>query len=263
LPPSDDNPTDTDPRYDPLVTKKKRLDVVLTERGLVSSRARAQALILAGKVRLEGNVETKAGTQVGPDAQIEVIEPDHPWVSRGALKLVAAFDAFEISVEDLDCLDIGASTGGFTDVLLDRGAQRVIALDVGRGQLDWRLRTDDRVVVMEGVNARHLDSLDLPFTVALATIDVSFISLRLIVPALLPHLAPGAWLVCLIKPQFEAGRDQVGKGGIVRDEAVRRQTVDSTVEALRGLGLECVGVIPSPIRGQKGNLEELAVFRKT
>ncbi|MDH3815423.1 MAG: TlyA family RNA methyltransferase [Acidobacteriota bacterium] len=243
------------------MAKKQRLDVVITERGLVPSRARAQALILAGKVRLNGEVESKAGTQVDPEAMIEIIEPDHPWVSRGALKLVAALDEFEISPEGIDCLDVGASTGGFTDVLLARGARRVIALDVGRGQLDWRLRNDSRVVVLEGVNARHLDAETLPFTAALATVDVSFISLRLIVPSLLPHLAAEALLVCLVKPQFEAGRDQVGKGGIVRDEAVRRETVENTVRSLQGLGLELIGLVESPIRGQKGNLEELAVFR--
>jgi len=243
------------------VAKKQRLDVVITERGLVPSRARAQALILAGKVRLNGEVESKAGTQVDPEAMIEIIEPDHPWVSRGALKLVAALDEFDISPEGIDCLDVGASTGGFTDVLLARGARRVIALDVGRGQLDWRLRNDSRVVVLEGVNARHLDAETLPFTAALATVDVSFISLRLVVPSLLPHLASEALLVCLVKPQFEAGRDQVGKGGIVRDESIRRETIDSTVDAIKELGLESVGLIESPIRGQKGNLEELAVFR--
>jgi 23S rRNA (cytidine1920-2'-O)/16S rRNA (cytidine1409-2'-O)-methyltransferase len=241
--------------------KKKRLDVELSERGLVPSRARAQALILAGKVRLNGEVESKAGTQVGPDAMIEIIEPDHPWVSRGALKLVAALEEFDISPDGLDCIDVGASTGGFTDVLLAHGARRVIALDVGRGQLDWRLRNDSRVTVMEGVNARHLETESLPFTAALATIDVSFISLRLIVPALLPHLSPGAWLICLVKPQFEAGRDQVGKGGIVRDESIRRETIDSTVRAIEDLDTELVGLVESPIRGQKGNLEELAVFR--
>ncbi len=243
------------------MAKKKRLDVVITERGLVPSRTRAQALILAGKVRLNGEVESKAGTQVDPEANIEVIEKDHPWVSRGALKLIAALDEFEISPEGLDCLDVGASTGGFTDVLLERGARRVIALDVGRGQLDWRLRNDSRVVVLEGVNARHLKTETLPFTAALATVDVSFISLRLIIPALLPHLATEAWIICLVKPQFEAGRDQVGKGGIVRDEAVRRGTIDETVRSLQDLGLELVGLVESPIRGQKGNLEELAVFR--
>ena len=244
------------------MTKKQRLDVVVTERGLVPSRARAQALILAGKVRLNGEVESKAGTQVGPEAIIEVIEPEHPWVSRGALKLVAALDEFDLSQEGLDCLDVGASTGGFTDVLLERGARRVIALDVGRGQLDWRLRNDSRVVVMEGVNARHLGTETLPFTATLATVDVSFISLRLIIPALLPHLAAEALIVCLVKPQFEAGRDQVGKGGIVRDEAVRRETVENTVRSMQGLGLEFIGLVESPIRGQKGNLEELAVFRR-
>ena len=256
------NPTDIESRYDRFVgKKKKRLDVELSERGLVPSRARAQALILAGKVRLNGEVESKAGAQVDPDAVIDVIEPDHPWVSRGALKLIAALDAFEISPEGLDCLDVGASTGGFTDVLLDRGARRVIALDVGRGQLDWRLRNDPRVSVMEGVNARHLETETLPFIASLATVDVAFISLRLVIPAMLPHLAAGAWLVCLVKPQFEAGREQVGKGGIVRDESVRRETIDNTVRALEDLGLELVGLVESPIHGQKGNLEELAVFR--
>ena len=244
------------------MAKKKRLDVLVAERDLVPSRARAQALILAGKVRLNGEVESKAGTQVDPEAIIEIIEPDHPWVSRGALKLVAALDEFGISPEGLDCLDVGASTGGFTDVLLDRGARRVIALDVGRGQLDWRLRNDSRVTVMEGVNARHLETETLPFTAALATVDVSFISLRLIVPALLPHLGTEAWLVCLVKPQFEAGRDEVGKGGIVRDESIRRETIDSTVRAIESLGLDLVGLVESPIRGQKGNLEELAIFRR-
>jgi 23S rRNA (cytidine1920-2'-O)/16S rRNA (cytidine1409-2'-O)-methyltransferase len=244
------------------VAKKRRLDVVMTERGLVPSRTRAQALILAGKVLLNGAVESKAGAQVDPDAAIEIIKPDHPWVSRGALKLVAALDEFKISPEGLDCLDVGASTGGFTDVLLERGARRVIALDVGRGQLDWRLRNDPRVIVMEGVNARHLDTETLPFTVSLATVDVSFISLRLIVPPLLTHLAAAAWLICLIKPQFEAGREQVGKGGVVRDESIRRQTIDETVRALEDRGLEFVGLVESPIRGPKGNLEELAAFRR-
>ena len=243
------------------MAKKQRLDVVLTERGLAPSRARAQALILARKVRVNDEVVSKAGTQVTAEAVIEVEAPDHPYVSRGALKLVAALDTFAISPEGLDCLDVGASTGGFTDVLLERGARRVIAIDVGRGQLDWRLRTDDRVVVMEGVNARHLEEGSLPFAADLAVVDVSFISLRLVVPALLPHLLPAAWLVCLVKPQFEAGRHEVGKGGIVRDESIRRRTIDDTVRALQGLGLDLVGVVPSPIRGQKGNLEELAVFR--
>jgi len=244
------------------VPEKKRLDVVMTKRGLAPSRARAQALVLAGKVLVDGAPVTKAGTSVAEDAVIELVAPDHPYVSRGALKLAAALDAFAISPEGLDCLDVGASTGGFTDLLLERGARRVAALDVGRGQLDWKLRTDPRVAVLEGVNARHLGPGDLPFAVDLACVDVSFISLELVVPAVLPQLKPGATLICLVKPQFEAGRDQVGSGGVVRDEAVRRRVVDATVAALAKLGLELVGVVPSPIRGPKGNLEELAVFRK-
>ena len=233
----------------------------MTERGLAPSVSRAQSLILARKVTIDGIVEDKAGTQIDPDAAIEVAIPEHPYVSRGALKLAAALDQFEIAPAGLDCLDVGASTGGFTDLLLVRGANRVIALDVGRGQIDWRLRTDPRVVVMEGINARHLMAGDLPFTAALATVDVSFISLTLVVPAVLPHLDPGAWLVCLVKPQFEAARAQVDAGGIVRDEAVRRSTIDTVVKALVTLGLEHIGTVESPIRGQKGNLEELAVFR--
>ena len=243
------------------MAEKRRLDVELTARGLAPSRARAQAFILAGKVSVDGQVVTKAGTPVTDAVKIAVAEPDHPWVSRGALKLEAALDAFSVDPAGLDCLDVGASTGGFTDLMLARGAARVIALDVGRSQLDWRLRTDDRVTVLEGVNARRLGPGDLPFPAALATVDVSFISLRLVVPALLPHLEPGGWLVCLVKPQFEAGRDEVGKGGIVRDEAVRRRVIDDTVAAIVALGFDLVGTVESPIRGQKGNLEELAVFR--
>lgn len=242
---------------------KKRLDVLVSERGLATSRARAQGLILAGKVLVDGVPVTKAGSQVAADAIIEVLAQDHPYVSRGALKLRAALDTFAISAEGLDCLDVGASTGGFTDLLLERGARRVIALDVGRGQLAWRLRQDPRVVVMEGVNARYLAEQDLPFAVGLACCDVSFISLRLVVPAVLPHVVADGWLICLVKPQFEAGREQVGSGGVVRDEDVRRMVIDTTVAALTDLGLTLVGLVPSPIRGPKGNLEELAVFRNS
>jgi 23S rRNA (cytidine1920-2'-O)/16S rRNA (cytidine1409-2'-O)-methyltransferase len=242
---------------------KMRLDLLVAELGLAPSRARAQALILAGKVLVDGRPVTKAGTQVAMEASVELVEPDHPYASRGALKLAAALDACRISAAGLDCLDVGASTGGFTDLLLERGARRVIALDVGRGQLDWRLRQDPRVLVMEGINARHLGTDDLPFAVDLTTVDVSFISLRLVVPALLPHLAPEGRLICLVKPQFEAGRDQVASGGVVRDEAIRRKVIDDTVAALVELGLELEALVPSPIRGPKGNLEELAVFRRS
>jgi len=242
-------------------TARIRLDLRLVELGLAPSRSRAQSLVLAGRVRVDGRVVTKAGTPVSPGAVVEVSTPDHPYVSRGALKLEAALDALGLDPSGKDCLDVGASTGGFTDLLLRRGAARVIALDVGRGQLDWKLRNDPRVVVMEGVNARHLEAGALPFPVQLAVVDVSFISLGLVVPAILPALEPGGHLVCLVKPQFEAGRDQVGKGGIVRDEAVRRRVIDTTVARLAALGLTLLGVVPSPVRGQKGNLEELAAFR--
>ena len=215
---------------------------------------------MAGKVRVDGQVVTKAGTQVDAEISVEVAEADHPWVGRGALKLAAALEVVPIDPSGLDCLDVGASTGGFTHLLLDRGAHRVIALDVGRNQLDWRLRSDDRVIVMEGVNARHLAADALPFPVDLAVMDVSFISLNLVVPAILPHIKDRGTLICLVKPQFEAGRSEVGKGGIVRDEEVRRRVVDATISKLEKLGLTCSGRIASPIRGQKGNLEELAVF---
>ncbi|RLE29270.1 MAG: TlyA family rRNA (cytidine-2'-O)-methyltransferase [Acidobacteria bacterium] len=244
------------------MAEKRRLDIIVTERGLAPSRARAQALIMAGKVRVNNEVVSKAGTQVDAGSAIEVDEADHPWVGRGALKLAAALDAVPINPTGFDCLDVGASTGGFTHLLLDRGARRVIALDVGRNQLDWRLRSDDRVIVMEGVNARHLGPGDLPFSVQLITMDLSFISLRLVVPAVLPFLEDGGHLVCLVKPQFEAGREQVGKGGIVRDEGIRRKVIDGVVEHLEGLGLTKVAVISSPIAGRKGNREELAVFLK-
>jgi len=233
----------------------------MTQRGLVDSRSRAQSLIMAAKVRLNGAVITKAGTQVGDDAEIELITPDHPYVSRGALKLEAMVDAMSLDVKGFDCLDVGASTGGFTDLLLQRGARRVIALDVGRGQLAWRLRSDERVVVMEGVNARHLRPGDLPFAVDLATFDVAYISLGLVVPPVLPFITPGGLLICLVKPQFEGGRSEVGKGGIVRDEGARRDIIDRVVTRLEECGLSVVTRVVSPIRGQKGNLEELVAFR--
>ncbi len=244
------------------MSEKKRLDILIAERGLAESRARAQALVIAGKVLVDGSPITKAGAQVTEACEITLQEPDHPYVSRGALKLEAALDRFGIDPSGLDCLDVGASTGGFTDLMLQRGARRVVAVDVGRGQLDWSLRQDERVTVLEGVNARHLGPNDLPFAVDLACIDVSFISLRLVVPAVMPHLKAGGTVVCLVKPQFEAGRHQVASGGVVRDEKTRRRVIDETVSAIAGLGLEPVGVVESPIRGPKGNLEELAVFRK-
>jgi 23S rRNA (cytidine1920-2'-O)/16S rRNA (cytidine1409-2'-O)-methyltransferase len=242
---------------------KTRLDQLLVDLGLAPSRARAQSLILAGVVTVDGKRADKAGRAVGPDAAVEVVAADHPWVSRGGVKLAAALEAFGLDIAGRRCLDVGASTGGFTDVLLQRGAATVLALDVGRGQLDWRLRNDPRVEVLEGVNARHLAAGDLPGTFGIVTVDVSFISLRLVLPALLPFLDPGGDLVCLVKPQFEAGREEVGRGGVVRDAAAREAAIAAVLAEAGRLGLACRGRIPSPIAGPAGNVEELAWFRRS
>jgi len=241
-------------------SKKLRLDALLVERGLAASRDRARALILAGQVVVDGRAETKAGTAVGSDANVSLLAPDHPYVSRGGLKLAHALDAFRIDPAGRIALDVGASTGGFTDVLLRRGAARVVALDVGHGQLDWRLRTDPRVVVREHVNARTLTAADLPEDCqrfSIVTVDVSFISLRQILPALRPFGEPGADLVVLVKPQFEAGRGEVGKGGIVRDPGVRARVVEDVADAAVALGWTRQGGTPSPITGMEGNEESL------
>lgn len=243
-------------------TKRVRLDQLLVERGLAPSRARAQSLILAGLVRVEGAVVDKAGKAVAPDAAVEIVAADHPWVSRGGVKLAAALDAFGVSPAGKRCLDVGASTGGFTHVLLERGAAQVVALDVGRGQLDWRLRQDPRVVVKEGVNARYVTREELPGPFGLVTVDISFISLRLVLPALVALLAERSDIVVLVKPQFEAGRTQVAKGGVVRDPAVREGAIEGVLAAAGELGLECVARIPSPIPGPAGNVEELAHLRQ-
>jgi len=245
-------------------TRKVRLDLLLVERGLVASRERARAMILAGDVRVAGQPVTKAGMAVPHDAEIALSTPDHPYVGRGGLKLAHALDTFGIPVAGRTGLDIGASTGGFTDVLLQRGASRVVALDVGHGQLDWRIRSDPRVIVMERVNARTLTPDDLPAearTFDLVTIDVSFISLRHILPVVPPLLRPGADVIALVKPQFEAGRDEVGKGGIVRDEAVQARVIDEVTAAANTLGLTRVGLVASPITGMEGNQEFLLHLR--
>jgi 23S rRNA (cytidine1920-2'-O)/16S rRNA (cytidine1409-2'-O)-methyltransferase len=237
--------------------KKLRLDVVLTERGLVASRERARALILAGQVTVDGRVVSKAGAPIGPDARVALAVPDHPYVSRGGVKLAGALDAFGVDAAGRRALDIGASTGGFTDVLLQRGARAVVALDVGHGQLDWRLRTDPRVVVAEGVNARALGPSDLPYAPDLVTIDVAFISLRHILPPLPPLLAPRADVVALVKPQFEAGREEVRKGGVVRDPEVHERVCTAVAEWVASQGWTVLGTTPSPITGPEGNVEFL------
>ena len=240
--------------------KGSRLDTTLVERGLVASRERARAMILAGQVRVDGQPSVKAGTPVAEDAEIRIDAPEHPYVSRGGLKLAHALDAFRIEAERRLALDIGASTGGFTDVLLQRGAAAVVALDVGHGQLDWKLRSNPRVVVFERVNARTLTPDSLPEGTRrfdIVTIDVSFISLRQILPVVPPLLAPGADVVALVKPQFEAGRADVGKGGIVRDPEVQARAVGEVTAAAERLGFVRLGVVESPIRGMEGNREFL------
>ncbi len=239
----------------PSSPRRERLDVLLVERGLAPSRERAQSLILAGTVTVDGQVTSKAGTAVNRDARIDLTVPDHPYVGRGGIKLAHALDAFAIAVSGRRALDIGASTGGFTDVLLQRGARDVIALDVGHGQLDWRLRNDPRVLVREGVNARSLTATDVPHAVDLVTIDVAFISLRHIFPALPPFLAEGAAIVALVKPQFEAGREEVGKGGLVTDPAVHAAVIERVTAEAAANGLQRLAMTPSPITGATGNRE--------
>jgi 23S rRNA (cytidine1920-2'-O)/16S rRNA (cytidine1409-2'-O)-methyltransferase len=241
---------------------RSRLDVRLVNEGLAASRERARALILAGRVKVGGEVVSKAGTPVPAGVLVEVVEPDFPWVGRGGVKLAHALDAFHIVVAGREALDVGASTGGFTDVLLQRGATRVVALDVGHGQLDWRLREDPRVVVLERRNARHLGLDWLPAPVDVVTIDVSFISLRLILPVLPPVLASGADIVALVKPQFEAGRGDVGRGGLVKDPAVHDAVLARITGTAASCGLARVAMTPSPITGATGNREFLMHLRR-
>jgi 23S rRNA (cytidine1920-2'-O)/16S rRNA (cytidine1409-2'-O)-methyltransferase len=248
---------------DRVAENKVRLDVVLVDLGLAPSRERARALILAGHVTIDGQVASKAGAPVKADARVALSTPDHPYVGRGGVKLAGALDAFAIDPRGRRALDVGASTGGFTDVLLQRGAASVIAIDVGRGQLDWRLRTDPRVLVHEGVNARALTEDDVPHAVSLVTIDVAFISLRHILPALPPFLDPAADIVALVKPQFEAGREEVGKHGIVSDPAVHDAVITRVTEAAAACGLARIAMAPSAITGATGNQEFFLHLRAT
>jgi 23S rRNA (cytidine1920-2'-O)/16S rRNA (cytidine1409-2'-O)-methyltransferase len=240
---------------------RTRLDLLLVARGLAPTREKAQAMILSGGVSVDGRRVDKAGQAVEETASVAVAGPPHPYVSRGGLKLAAALDAFRLDPTGLVCLDVGASTGGFTDCLLQRGAARVYAVDVGYGQLDSKLRGDPRVVLRERVNARFLSSEHVPEPVAIAVVDVSFISTRLVLPSVVPLVASGGAIVVLVKPQFEAGRAEVGKGGIVRSDEVRARVVSEIAGFGRGLGLEPIGSIPSPIRGAHGNEEFLLGFR--
>ena len=242
---------------------KQRADVALVERGLVESRAKAQALILAGKV-FSGTVRIdKAGQPVADGVALEVKGQEHPWVSRGGMKLAKALEAFGLSPEGCVCLDIGASTGGFTDVLLTHGAMRVHAVDVGHGQLAWKIRSDPRVVVYERTNARHLTAEAIGEPAQVLVCDASFIGLRTVLPAPLALCAPGAWAVALIKPQFEAGPGEVGSKGVVRDPAVHERVCAEIREWWAGLpGWEVLGITESPITGPEGNREFLIAARR-
>jgi len=238
-------------------TKKLRLDLLLVERGLAESREKGQAIIFAGQVLVNGQKQDKAGAVVPEDAEIRILGETLRYVGRGGLKLEAALREFRLPLQGKAALDVGASTGGFTDCLLQNGVQKVFAVDVGYGQLAWKLRQDPRVVVIERVNIRDMAPSLIPEPVDIAVIDVSFISLTKVIPSILNFLKPDAAMVALIKPQFEVGKEQVGKGGIVRDETARMTAVKNIEDFIRGLGLEVEGIVPSPITGQDGNNEYL------
>lgn len=242
---------------------KRRLDQLLVDRGLVESRTRAQALVMAGKVFSGERKMEKAGQQVAEDIALEVRGQDHPWVSRGGLKLAHALEHFGVDPTGAVAIDVGASTGGFTDVLIQGGAAKVYAVDVGHGQLAWKLRNDDRVIVLEKTNARHLGAEHVPEPVEMVVCDASFISLKTVLPAAIAMVKPGGRLVALIKPQFEAGREQVGKGGVVRDPEVHAAVCDDIRAWLDGVGGWAIdGIVPSPITGPEGNVEFLISARR-
>lgn len=235
----------------------ERLDKALVDRGLAQSRDRAQGFILSGKVLVDGLPVTKAGHQVTSQSRIELTGEDIPYVSRGGLKLQHAIRAFQIDVRGCVAMDVGASTGGFTDCLLQHGASRVYAVDVGYGQFAWKLRQDPRVVVIERQNIRTMPLELVPEPISIASIDTSFISLKLVIPSVVRFLTPGAILMALIKPQFEAGRKLVGKGGVVRDPEVHSQVCQTVAQFCESIGLRVEGIVPSPILGPKGNVEFL------
>ncbi len=243
---------------------KRRIDQLLVERGLASSREKARALVLAGEVLLEGKPVQKAGKQVLPEACLEIKTREHPYVSRGGVKLEAALRQFNINPEGLLVLDVGASTGGFTDCLLQNGAAEVYAVDVGYGQLDWKLRQDPRVHVLERSNIRHLPFEEVGRLLDMAVIDASFISLKLVLPKVLEFLKPDAQILALVKPQFEAGSNDVGKRGLVSDAEVHERVLLELQEEGRSLGLQVMGRAESPLRGKKsGNLEFFLWYKKS
>jgi 23S rRNA (cytidine1920-2'-O)/16S rRNA (cytidine1409-2'-O)-methyltransferase len=238
-----------------MAATKKRLDLVVLEKGLADSRQRAQALIMAGKVLVNNLIVDKSGTLVSPKDDIVLQEEDHPYVSRGGLKLQKALHTLGIDINGFVCLDVGASTGGFTDCLLQHGAGRVYAVDVGYGQLSWKLRQNPRVVVIERMNIRYMQPETIPQPVDLVTIDVSFISLKKVVPEILKFMKKNAGILALIKPQFEVGKRNIGKGGVVRDPGLHAKVISNLSEFFIKKHLLCEWVIPSPILGPKGNKE--------
>ena len=242
--------------------RKERADILVVEQGLADSRTRAQALILAGAVIGPGDRRIeKPGEKLEEGAELRLKGQPLPYVSRGGLKLEAALNEFEIEVADAVCLDVGASTGGFTDCLLQRGAAKVYAVDVGYGQMAWALRQDPRVVVLERSNIRHLPAESIPEPCSRIVIDVSFISLEIVLPAAMRFAGEGATVICLVKPQFEVGPEAVGKGGVVRDPEARQRALDRIVALAQRLGLDLRGTLPSPIVGAKGNREWLLIAR--
>lgn len=241
--------------------KKVRLDQLVFERGFTESRERAKTTIMSGLVFVNGQRADKPGTPVAPDAQIEVRGEALPFVSRGGFKLDKALKVFPVNPEGMTCVDCGASTGGFTDVLLQHGARKVYAVDVGYGQLAWKLRNDERVINLERTNLRYIDAELIPEKLDLAVMDVSFISIRLVLPAVKALLKDGAELICLIKPQFEAGRDEVGKKGVVRDAAVHKEVIETILDFAPQIGLTVLGLDFSPIKGPEGNIEYICYMR--
>jgi len=240
---------------------RARLDIEMARRGLVESREAAQRLIMAGRVRVNSRPVNKPDLRVAPETDIVIVGSDREYASRGAYKLIAALDRFAINVDGRRALDVGASTGGFTEVLLKRGAAHVVALDVGYGQLAERLRTDPRVTVLDRTNIRLVHAADLPYAPELVTIDTSFISLRLVLPAVLALAAAKVEIVALVKPQFEVGKGKVGKGGIVRDETLRREALEGILRFAGEAGAEIIGSMDSPIAGAKGNREFLVAMK--
>ena len=245
-----------------MANKKIRLDQLLIEKGIFTSRERAKAAIMSGKVFVDGNRIDKAGEKVSEESSIEYKGEKMPYVSRGGYKLAKAINEFSIDLKDKKCMDIGASTGGFTDCMLQNGAVKVYSIDVGYGQLAWKLRTDSRVVCMERTNFRYVTKAEIPEEIDFASIDVSFISLKKIIPTALDLMAPTGKIVALIKPQFEAGREKVGKKGVVRDKGTHSEVIRSIVDFLCDKNLSILGLSYSPIKGPEGNIEYLVYFSK-